>query len=66
MKRVDWLDFVPFEHYADPVWDTVRMNNIAQHYATAFFSLHLKHESEWQRIWKSRTPLVGIGLEARP
>ncbi|MVA97021.1 dienelactone hydrolase [Nitratireductor sp. CAU 1489] len=39
---VDTLDFVPFEHYADPVWDTVRMNNVAQHFATAYFGLHLK------------------------
>lgn len=39
---VDTLDFVPFEHYADPVWDTVRMNNVAQHFATAFLDLHLK------------------------
>jgi predicted dienelactone hydrolase len=31
-----------FGHYADPVWDTVRMNNIAQHFATAFFDLYLK------------------------
>ena len=38
----DVIDFVPFEHYADPVWDTVRMNNIAQHFATAFMDLHLK------------------------
>lgn len=35
------LDFTPFEHYADAVWDTLRMNNIAQHFATAFFGLHL-------------------------
>lgn len=41
-QPTDRLDFVPFEHYADPVWDTVRMNNIAQHFATAFFDLHLK------------------------
>ena len=39
---VETLDFVPFEHYADPVWDTVRMNNVAQHFATAFLDLHLK------------------------
>ena len=41
-EPVESLDFVPFEHYADPVWDTVRMNNIAQHFATAFFDLHLR------------------------
>lgn len=43
------LDFIPFEHYADPVWDTVRMNNIAQHFATAFLSLHLKGDKTMQR-----------------
>lgn len=41
-EPVEGLDFVPFEHYADPVWDTVRMNNIAQHFITAFLDLHLK------------------------
>jgi predicted dienelactone hydrolase len=32
----------PFEHYADFVWDNTRMNNIAQHFVTAFLGLHLK------------------------
>jgi len=41
-QPVETLDFVPFEHYADAVWDTNRMNNIAQHFATAFMDLHLK------------------------
>lgn len=36
------LDFHPFEHYADPVWDTLAMNNIAQHFALAFLDRHLK------------------------
>ncbi len=31
-----------FGHYGDAVWDTTRMNNIAQHFATAFLDLHLK------------------------
>jgi predicted dienelactone hydrolase len=39
---VPTLDFVPFDHYADPVWDSVRMNNITQHFVTAFLDLHLK------------------------
>ncbi len=43
---VDTLDFVPFEHYADAVWDTNRMNNIAQHFATAFMDLHLKGDAD--------------------
>jgi predicted dienelactone hydrolase len=39
------LGFAPFEHYADPVWDSVRMNNIAQHFATAWFDLKLKDDT---------------------
>ena len=29
-------------HYTDPVWDTVRMNNIMNHFVTAYIDLHLK------------------------
>ena len=29
-------------HYLDPVWDTVRMNNILDHFATAFLDAHLQ------------------------
>ncbi len=36
----------PYDHYADAVWDTARMNNIAQHFATAFMGLHLKGDAE--------------------
>ena len=36
------LKLYPFAHYADAVWDTVRMNNILQHFVTAFVDLHLK------------------------
>lgn len=32
----------PFEHYADFVWANARMNNVAQHFVTAFLGLHLK------------------------
>ena len=39
------LGFAPFDHYADAVWDTARMNNIAQHFATAFMDLHLKADT---------------------
>lgn len=39
------LDFLPAEHYADPVWDTLRMNGIAQHFARAFLDLHLKGDA---------------------
>ncbi len=35
-----------FDHYADPVWDTVRMNNISAHFVTAFLDLHLRGDRE--------------------
>jgi predicted dienelactone hydrolase len=38
----------PFTHYADAVWDTARMNNILDHFATAFFGLNLKGEQDKQ------------------
>ena len=41
-QMVEGMDFAPFEHYADAVWDNTRMNNIAQHFATAFMDMHLK------------------------
>ena len=36
------LGFAPFEHYADPVWDTVRLNDVAQHFVAAWLGKHLK------------------------
>jgi predicted dienelactone hydrolase len=42
---VSTLNFVPAEHYSDPVWDNVRMNNIAQHFATAFLNKYLKADA---------------------
>lgn len=34
------------EHYNDPVWDTVRMNNVAQHFVTAWLDRALKDDAE--------------------
>jgi hypothetical protein len=39
------LGRAPFDHYADAVWDSVRMNNIAQHFVTAFLGKHLKGDA---------------------
>lgn len=33
-------------HYTDPVWDSVRMNNIMDHFATAFFDYNLKGRTD--------------------
>lgn len=40
------IGFAPFEHYADAVWDTVRMNNIAQHFSTAWLDVYLKDNAD--------------------
>ena len=59
----------PFSHYADGVWDTVRMNNILDHFATAFFALHLKGEMDKQAYldpgWKGfrRGAAAGLSLD---
>jgi predicted dienelactone hydrolase len=37
-----------FSHYADAVWDTARMNNILNHFATAYLAFHLKGEQDKQ------------------
>ena len=42
---VSTLKFIPAEHYADAVWDNARMNNIAQHFTTAFLGKYLKNEA---------------------
>ncbi|MFT5542294.1 MAG: putative dienelactone hydrolase [Glaciecola sp.] len=33
------------DHYTDPVWDSARMNNISQHFATAWLEKHLKQDT---------------------
>ena len=33
-------------HYTDAVWDTLRMNNIMQHFVTAYLSHHLQGNAE--------------------
>jgi predicted dienelactone hydrolase len=42
--RAAWLTG-RYDHYGDAVWDNVRMNNIAQHFATAFLRLHLYEDA---------------------
>jgi predicted dienelactone hydrolase len=57
-----------FAHYADAVWDTVRMNNILDHFATAYFDLYLKGDADKKSYfegWKGfkRGAAVGLTLE---
>lgn len=39
------LGFDLSEHYTDAVWDTVRMNNIAQHFVTVWLGKYLKADA---------------------
>ena len=55
------LDFVPFEHYADAVWDSVRMNNIAAHVAAGFLARFLKGEGDGPDVHG----LAGVSLDHR-
>lgn len=58
-----------FSHYADAVWDTVRMNNILDHFATAYFDLYLKNEQDkrayFEPGWKGfkRGTMAGLILD---
>lgn len=42
----DILGFNVSEHYTDPVWDTVFMNNVGQHFATAWLDELLKGDAD--------------------
>ena len=37
-------EMAPWDHYGDAVWDNVRMNNVAQHFVTAWLDRHIKNE----------------------
>jgi predicted dienelactone hydrolase len=68
------LKSFPFVHYADAVWDTTRMNNILQHFATAYFEWHLKGDlsrrayfepspdEKGTATWKGFKPRTAVGL----
>ena len=64
------LKSYPFVHYADAVWDSVRMNNILDHFATAFFELYLKGQQDKRAYLTSEAggdlkgflPRTSIGL----
>ena len=64
------LKSYPFMHYADAVWDTTRMNNILDHFATAYFDLYLKNDAGRKSYldlapnstWKGFKPRTTFGL----
>ena len=48
-------------HYTDAVWDSLRMNNVLAHFATAFFDLYLK-EDQSKREYLDLIPRAEDGL----
>jgi predicted dienelactone hydrolase len=59
-----------FTHYADPVWDTVRMNNILDHFATAFLDTRLKGDQEKQAyldlVPNGKDAVFSVDREGKP
>jgi len=61
--------------YAESVWDQRRINNINQHFVTAFLGIHLKGKDyssfldlpvdSVEETWKGFKPRTSIGLELR-
>lgn len=64
------LGAAPFSHYADPVWDSVRMNNIAQHFSTAFLDRYLKDQVEMATyldvVPQSDSGVYSLDTEGKP
>lgn len=60
----------PYLHYADPVWDTVRMNNILQHFASAYFDRYLKGDAAKQAYFdvvpQGRDAVYAVDRDGRP
>ena len=57
------LGYAPFDHYADAVWDNVRMNNISQHFVSGYLDLQLKGDTEKSAFF-DLTPVATDGIWA--
>jgi hypothetical protein len=67
------LPFDFYYHYAEPAWDQHRINNINQHFVTAFLGFYLKNKKYGQYLelpgnsdtdtWKGFKPRTCVGLE---
>lgn len=71
----DGLHIDEYLRYADSVWDQRRINNINQHFVTAFMGLHLK-DLDYEKYldlpmtantdtWEGFKPRTAVGLELR-
>ena len=56
------------DHYMDPVWDNVRMNNVMAHFATAHFNAYLKGDAtmfDYLHVRRDE-PAAAVGAVAEP
>lgn len=56
------------DHYMDPVWDNVRMNNVMAHFATAHFNAYLKGDAtmfDYLHVRRDE-PAAAVGAVAAP
>ena len=64
-----------YMHYSEPAWNERRINNINQHFVTAFLGMHLKKldygkyldlkENDSDGPWTGFKPRTSVGLEMR-
>ncbi len=67
------LHFDEYYRYAEPAWNERRINNINQHFVTAFLGIHLKkqpyekylnlNENANDKLWTGFKPRSAVGLE---
>jgi hypothetical protein len=50
-----------YDHYAEPVWDERRVNNVNQHMISAFLRWRLRGEDEVRRYLEVATPRAADG-----
>lgn len=62
-----------YEHFSEPAWNEKRINNINQHFVTAFMGIQLKHQdlgkflsvqpNSNEKLWTGFVPRSSVGLE---
>lgn len=72
-SRRPGLDLDEYYRYAEPAWDERRINNINQHFVTAFLGIHLKQqdygkfldlpENANEKTWTGFLPRSSTGME---
>ncbi|WP_291429810.1 dienelactone hydrolase [Deinococcus sp.] len=60
-----YASFSDFMHYAEPAWDSARLNNINQHFVTAFLNLKLKGDQSAAEYLNVPVPLANNARYSR-